>query len=276
MSQTDCLIAFGANLGEPLRTLESAAAALDDRGFTVTAISRPVRTIAVGGPSNQPDYVNAAIRALTALSAIRAVETLLDVELSLGRKRSERWQARTVDLDLLLCGGQTLNLPNLVLPHPRMAWRRFMLQPAAEIAGEMVHPGCGLTINQLLARLDQLPRRIIWLMPKSAESGSELLDGELSQFARLERADDVASDATCRTLEKNSNKSSWSICVVTSAAQADPVARRSPLLVWNSTQWSNNDAETSFATSYPGAVLDLANAQGSPADEIKIAIRSME
>jgi deoxyadenosine/deoxycytidine kinase len=76
------------------------------------------------------------------------------IENSLGRRRAERWGSRTVDLDLLLYDDLVLNDPSLVLPHPRMAWRRFVLEPAAEVAGTMLHPTIGWTIARLLEHLN--------------------------------------------------------------------------------------------------------------------------
>ena len=79
------------------------------------------------------------------------------VEADLGRQRNEHWGPRTIDLDLLLYDDLTLADPDLVVPHPRMAWRRFVLEPAAEVAPEMLHPGTGWTIARLLDHLNQTP-----------------------------------------------------------------------------------------------------------------------
>jgi len=76
------------------------------------------------------------------------------IEDQLGRRRTERWGPRTIDLDLLLYDKLVLDTPSLVLPHPRMAWRRFVLQPATEVAGTMVHPIIGWTVARLLEHLD--------------------------------------------------------------------------------------------------------------------------
>ena len=79
------------------------------------------------------------------------------IENELGRRRIEHWGPRTIDLDLLLYDDLVLNSPELTIPHPRMAERRFVLEPAAEIAGEMRHPVVGRTIGQLLENLDSTP-----------------------------------------------------------------------------------------------------------------------
>jgi deoxyadenosine/deoxycytidine kinase len=91
----------------------------------------------------------------TSLSPRSLFGVLLQVEADLGRQRSVRWGPRTVDLDLLLYDNLTNSDPDLVLPHPRMTWRRFVLEPAAEIAPEMLHPATGWNIARLLDNLNQ-------------------------------------------------------------------------------------------------------------------------
>ena len=80
---------------------------------------------------------------------------LARIEGQLGRRRSERWGPRTIDLDLLLYGELVLDGPSLVLPHPRMAWRRFVLEPASEVAPSMLHPTTGWTVAGLLDHLNR-------------------------------------------------------------------------------------------------------------------------
>jgi hypothetical protein len=82
------------------------------------------------------------------------MQHLLAVEQSLGRRRERRWGQRTIDLDILLYGQDRVSEADLIIPHPRMAFRRFVLQPAAEIAAEMVHPEIGWSVGRLLQHLD--------------------------------------------------------------------------------------------------------------------------
>jgi 2-amino-4-hydroxy-6-hydroxymethyldihydropteridine diphosphokinase len=118
------------------------------------AHSHAYETRPVGGPPDQPRFLNAAAVVETDLQPEPLLDALLRIEAELGRQRSERWAARAIDLDLLLYEQQLLISPRLVLPHPRMAWRRFVLQPAAEVAGGWLHPPTGWTIARLLEHLD--------------------------------------------------------------------------------------------------------------------------
>jgi hypothetical protein len=90
----------------------------------------------------------------TDLTAEQLCETLGRIEAGLGRIRDRRWDARLIDLDLLLHGNLVISTPTLVVPHPRMAVRRFVLEPAAEVASEMVHPTIGWSIRRLLNHLN--------------------------------------------------------------------------------------------------------------------------
>ncbi len=149
-----CLVALGSNLGDRLRLLDEAVARLGRLpGVRLVAQSRWHATRPIGGPSGQGEFLNGAARLETSLPPAVLLAALHRIETDLGRRRGERWEARPIDLDLLLYDEQVVKNPELTLPHPRMAFRRFVLEPAAEIAADMTHPATGWTIARLLDHL---------------------------------------------------------------------------------------------------------------------------
>ena len=150
-----CLIGLGSNLGDRYAALSNAAAHLEqDARLRLIAGSKWHETKPVGGPAGQTSFLNGAVLVETALTPIAMLGLLLDMEAKMGRVRKTTWGPRTIDLDLLLYDDEVVQTDRLIVPHPRMAWRRFVLAPAAEIAGEMVHAGTGWTIARLLHHLD--------------------------------------------------------------------------------------------------------------------------
>ena len=134
-------IGLGANLGEPQKAIQSALRLLVNKsGTSITAVSSFYRTAPVGF-DDQPDFLNAVARIQTELDSGVLLERLLEIEAEIGRIRtSERFGPRVIDLDLLLFGDQIIDSDVLLVPHPRMQLRRFVLEPLAEIEGVMVFP----------------------------------------------------------------------------------------------------------------------------------------
>jgi len=146
---TRVAIALGSNLGDRRGHLDYAASRLGSILSNIR-VSTSVDTEPVGVPGRQPLFLNAAAIGETAWSAGELLEALLEIERERGRERPMPGAARTLDLDLVLFGSQILDEPGLVVPHPRFRGRRFVLEPLAEIAPDMVDPVTGKTVGELL------------------------------------------------------------------------------------------------------------------------------
>ena len=147
---TRAYIGLGSNLEGPIQQLERAFEEIDALPHSrLLSRSSLYRSRPVDG-SDQPDYVNAAALMETEFPAGTLLQNLMRIETSHGRIRGgQRWQARTLDLDLLLYGQHLINEDDLVVPHPEISKRNFVLIPLAEIAPGLVIPGVGV-IEDLL------------------------------------------------------------------------------------------------------------------------------
>ena len=147
-------VALGSNLGDRDRQLAAALAALSATdGIEVVAVSPVYETDPVGPPPQGP-YLNAAVRLRTALTPGALLDRLLEIEAAQGRSRgSTRDAPRTLDLDLLFYGDQTLAEPDLEVPHPRLAERPFVLEPLCDLAPDFVHPVSRVTVEKLARRV---------------------------------------------------------------------------------------------------------------------------
>lgn len=146
-------VGIGSNLGDPVREVEGAFAALAALPETRLEARSPLYRSAPMGPPGQPDYVNAAAGLATRLTPARLLAALQAVERSRGRRRDgHRWGPRTLDLDLLLYEGVCRSTPALTLPHPGLTARNFVVYPLADIAPDLVLPG-GQRLAELRVRL---------------------------------------------------------------------------------------------------------------------------
>jgi|GEM_PF-47340 len=129
------VVALGANLGKRRATLDHAIALIRELDVHVTAVSPFMLTKAqiAPGQAPQPDYLNAVLALDTALSPLQLLDELQRIEVRCGRVRHGRWSARRVDIDIIDFAGIDSDYPRLLLPHPRAAWRLFVLEPWARI-----------------------------------------------------------------------------------------------------------------------------------------------
>lgn len=156
-------IGLGSNLYDPAGQITrarreiAASDSVEEIAFSPLYVSKPL------GPQDQPDYVNAVMCIATCLPAAELLGLLQNIENAHGRIRSVKWGARTLDLDLLLYGHEVIHEPNLLVPHPEIPNRAFVLYPLSDIAsGNLEVPGRG-TLAKLLdaCQADGLQRMVL-------------------------------------------------------------------------------------------------------------------
>ena len=151
---TTAYIGLGTNMGKRREIIHRALALLEELdGITVVKVSSLIETAPLGGPAGQSDYLNGVAEILCRTPAEKLLEMLLSVEDRLGRIRREKWGPRTIDLDILLFGDETIDTPDLQVPHRLMHTRKFVMIPITEIAPEVVHPQLGQTMQEILRAL---------------------------------------------------------------------------------------------------------------------------
>ena len=158
---TTAFIALGSNLGQRHSILRDALAQIAQIPATQVLGAASFReTMPVDCPPDTPRFVNSVARIETKLGATELFRFLVNIERDLGRRRSSRLhESRTIDLDLLLYDDVILSEPDVIVPHPRMHLRRFVLEPLAEIAPDVRHPVSGKTARQMLADLPTATER---------------------------------------------------------------------------------------------------------------------
>jgi 2-amino-4-hydroxy-6-hydroxymethyldihydropteridine diphosphokinase len=153
MTSKICAIAFGSNLGDSITILKDSLQALDRiPGIRLKSISSWYQTVAIGPP--QPDYLNGCAILEVQQTPQELLVLLQAIEIQFGRSRTEKWGARTLDLDMILYADLILDSADLQIPHPRMRDRAFVLIPLAEIAPNAIDPISQKTIAQLAREID--------------------------------------------------------------------------------------------------------------------------
>jgi 2-amino-4-hydroxy-6-hydroxymethyldihydropteridine diphosphokinase len=143
-------ILLGSNLGDKLFQLNTAVAHIQEKGLCIIAQSKIYQTKAWGNV-NQDDFLNVVLQVETKLKPLELLDTLLAIELQMGRQRGEeQWLPRLIDIDILYFNNQIVDLPNLKIPHPFIAQRRFTLMPLNDLAPNFIHPKIKMSNKQLL------------------------------------------------------------------------------------------------------------------------------
>ena len=143
-------IALGSNIGDLEDNLFSAIESIGNHtDISIDQISSFITTKAVSNYP-QPDYLNGVVSVVTMLSARDLFKVLVDIENKMGRTGKGTGEPRIIDLDLLLYGDEVIVDDNLIVPHPMMHERRFVLDPLAEISSDLVHPLLGVPISELI------------------------------------------------------------------------------------------------------------------------------
>ncbi len=157
MAETIYLL-LGSNEGDRLDQLQSAARMLEVRLGSSQFVASSVYETAAWGLEDQPSFLNMALKLDTELSPEALLAGIQEIELAFGRQRTTVWGQRTLDVDIIFYGNTVLRAPDLSIPHPQLAARRFALVPLAELAPRLRHPVTDLSIEEMLRRCeDPLP-----------------------------------------------------------------------------------------------------------------------
>lgn len=187
------LVSLGSNLGDANAALDAAIAGLAKLAIAGTLrVSDRFATNPIGGPAGQSVFLNATATFDCDLVPLELLAALQAIEQSMDRERHERWAARTLDVDLLLYGDEVIDEPTVRVPHPRMTFRPFVLEPSVEVAGDWRHPEGSQTLAQLL---DQLRNGAdaVWLVGDDGAVGQWIEEDRGITIRVVEDASDLTA-----------------------------------------------------------------------------------
>jgi 2-amino-4-hydroxy-6-hydroxymethyldihydropteridine diphosphokinase len=154
---TSAYIGIGSNIGDKISNCRCAIEKMGQLpGCKITACSSVFKT-EPEGVSEQDWFMNCVLQLTTTFSPFQLIQALLSIEYAMGRRRRRQWEARIIDLDILLFGQEVIRSRDLVIPHPLMHKRKFVLEPLAQLAPELIHPVLKVTIGHLLYGLPSGP-----------------------------------------------------------------------------------------------------------------------
>ena len=228
------VLSIGSNLGDRAAHLQSAVARLERHArVRVAAVSRWYETAPAGCGPSQDAFLNGALLVETSLEPLQLLDWTQEVERQGGRRRDEVWGPRTIDIDIVLLDHAVFHSPRLELPHPRSAYRRFMIEPAAEIAPEWIHPHVGWTLRELEQFLRTTPRYAVIIGGATAERESLVQRVQARVPLRwLRRADSMTSAALRHTLAEDAANAAgewlasdfwWNLCTSLDDASPPPL-----------------------------------------------------
>lgn len=199
-----CLLSLGANIGDALSTIRQAQEALASVLCQPGSIrvSRCFRTPPIGGPAGQPPFINAVAAIETKLDVWQVWQQIRRIEKELGRQRNQRWEARKIDLDILLYEHQTIWTPHLKVPHPRMCMRRFVLMPAADIADDWFDPVSQCTIGELAQNIRHHAGNLTIVAQHDSNPQTLLVDVANRARAEIRDGSDQAEKTDVRWIAK--------------------------------------------------------------------------